>query len=115
MDRNGDPRIVTGSAVAQRHSPVWEAYLTRFSLFHDQDETKNRTATLDLAFRKHGGPHEHIEHQGDVLACLKCNEPSILQMALDPALTAKQSENDSLRRAAGEATRGRARNQGSRS
>ena len=83
------------TAVAQRDAPVWECYLPKVSIYHD--ESSSRPAlTVDFLFKKHGGPHEHTEHQAYVLAYLKKDEEQILKLAADPQLITKKNEKTKL-------------------
>ena len=75
----------------QRDAPVWEAYLPTISIYHD-DSNKLPAITVDFLFKKHGGPHEHTEHQAYVLVYLKKDEEQILKLAADPQLIKKQNE-----------------------
>ena len=75
----------------QRDAPVWEAYLPKISIFEDTS-TPQPAITVDLHFKKNGGPHEHTEHQAYILAYLKKDEEQILKLASDPQLTSKKNE-----------------------
>jgi len=86
--------ICVSTAYAQRDAPVWECYLPKVSIYHEQTE-KNPALTIDLLFKKNGGPHEHTEHQAYVLVYLKKDEEQILKLAGDPQLTKKQNEKTS--------------------
>jgi hypothetical protein len=83
------------TAFAQRDAPVWESYLPRVSIYHENMD-KNPSITIDFLFRKNGGPHEHIEHQAYILIYLKKDEAEILKLAADPQLTKKQNEKTKL-------------------
>lgn len=83
------------TAVAQRDAPVWECYLPKVLIY--RDESNSRPAlTVDFLFKKHGGPHEHTEHQAYVLAYLKKDEEQILKLAADPQLITKKNEKTKL-------------------
>jgi hypothetical protein len=82
-------------ALAQRDAPVWESYLPKFSIYHD-DTNRSPALTLDFLFKKNGGPYEHKEHQAYVLVYLKQDEEEILKLAADPELTKKQNEKTKL-------------------
>jgi hypothetical protein len=83
------------TAVAQRDAPVWECYLPKVSIYHD--ESNSRPAlTVDFLFKKHGGPREHTEHQAYVLAYLKKDEDQILKLAADPQLVTKKNEKTKM-------------------
>lgn len=85
----------TATALGQRDAPVWECYLPKVSIYHE-DANKNPALTIDFLFRKDGGPHEHTEHQAYVLVYLKKDEEQILKLAADPQLTNKQNEKTKL-------------------
>jgi len=78
-------------AFGQRDAPVWEAYLTKISILEDTSNLQP-AITVDLNFKKSGGPHEHNEHQAYVLVYLKNDEEAILKLAADPQLTTKKNE-----------------------
>src|ERR1044072_1086113 len=83
--------LCVSTAVAQRDAPVWECYLPKVSIYHD--ESNSRPAlTVDFLFKKHGGPREHTEHQAYVLASLKKDEDQIVKLAADPQLVTKKNE-----------------------
>jgi hypothetical protein len=83
------------TAFGQRDAPVWEAYLPKVSIYHD--DSNNRPAlTVDFLFKKHGGPHEHIEHQAYVLVYLKKDEDEIMKLTADPELIKKKNEKTKL-------------------
>src|SRR6185436_3086738 len=48
--------------------------------------------TLDLLFKKNGGPVEHKEHQAYILVYLKKDEEQILKLAGDAELVNKENE-----------------------
>ena len=75
----------------QRDAPVWECYLPKISIYHD-DSNRHPAITVDFLFKKHGGPGEHTEHQAYVLVYLTKDEEQILKLAADPQLTKKQNE-----------------------
>ena len=83
------------TAFAQRDAPVWESYLPKVAIYHD--ETDKRSAlTLDFLFKKHGGPVEHTEHQAYVLVYLKKDEDEIMKLIGDPELIKKKNEKTKL-------------------
>jgi hypothetical protein len=45
-------------AFGQRDAPVWESYLPRFSIYHDNSNGHD-SITIDFLFKKNGGPFEH--------------------------------------------------------
>src|SRR5688500_1135688 len=79
----------------QRDAPVWESYLPRVSIYHD-DSNNHPAITVDFLFKKNGGPHEHTEHQAYILVYLKRDEVEILKLAGDPELIKKQNEKTKL-------------------
>ena len=79
----------------QRDAPVWESYLPKILIYHN-DSNGHPALTIDLLFKKNGGPHEHTEHQAYILAYLKKDEEEILKLAADPQLTKKQNEKTKL-------------------
>ena len=79
----------------QRDAPVWESYLPRVSIYHD-DSNNHPAITVDFLFKKNGGPHEHTEHQAYLLIYLKRDEEEILKLAGDPELIKKQNEKTKL-------------------
>lgn len=83
------------TALGQRDAPVWESYLPKISIYHD-NSNRHPAITLDFLFKKHGGPHEHTEHQAYVLVYLKKDEEQILKLAGDPELTKKKNEKTKL-------------------
>ena len=87
--------LCVSPAFAQRDAPVWESYLPRIAVYHD-DSSKQPALTISFLFKKNGGPHEHTEHQAYVLAYLKKDEEQILKLAGDPALTNKKNEKTKL-------------------
>lgn len=87
--------LFVSTAFAQRDAPLWEAYLPKIAIYHD--ETNGKPAiTLDFLFNKNGGPHEHTEHQAYVLLYLKKDEDQILKLSADPELTNKKNEKTKL-------------------
>jgi len=87
--------VWASAAFAQRDAPVWEAYLPKVSIYHD-NSSKQPALTVDFLFKKNGGPHEHVEHQAYVLVYLRQDEEQILKLARDPELTKKQNEKTKL-------------------
>jgi hypothetical protein len=87
--------LSVSSAFGQRDAPVWESYLPKVSIYHDNTNTQS-AITIDFLFKKNGGPHEHIEHQAYVLVYLKKDEEQILKLAGDPQLIKKQNEKTKL-------------------
>jgi hypothetical protein len=82
-------------AFGQRDSPVWESYLPKISIYHD-DLNSRPALTIDFLFKKNGGPYEHKEHQAYVLVYLKKDEEEILKLATDPQLVNKKNEKTKL-------------------
>lgn len=78
-------------AFGQRDAPVYESYLPQFSIYHDSSNGHN-AITIDLLFKKNGGPVEHAEHQAYILVYLKKDEAEILKLAGDAELVKKQNE-----------------------
>ena len=78
-------------AFGQRDAPVYESYLPQFSIYHDTINGHN-AITIDLLFKKNGGPVEHTEHQAYILVYLKKDEEQILKLAGDSQLVDKQNE-----------------------
>jgi len=78
-------------AFGQRDAPVYEAYLPQFSIYHDTSEGNN-AITIDLLFKKNGGPVEHTEHQAYILVYLKKDEEQIMKLAGNSELVNKQNE-----------------------
>ena len=88
--------FLCGSTVfGQRDAPVWESYLPKILIYHDESN-RHGAITIDFLFKKHGGPHEHTEHQAYVLVFLKKDEEQILKLAADPQLIKKQNEKTKL-------------------
>ena len=87
--------LSVSTAFGQRDAPVWESYLPTFSIYHD-DSNKHPALTVDFLFKKHGGPHEHTEHQAYVLVYLKKDEDEIMKLARDPQLITKKNEKTKL-------------------
>src|SRR5262245_44046732 len=79
------------TALAQRDAPVWESYLPQLAIYHD-DDNRNPGITVDFLFKKHGGPHEHTEHQAYVLVYLTKDEEQIMKLAADPEVIKKKNE-----------------------
>lgn len=79
--------------LAQRDAPVFESRLSRFAAWHDKDQS---SLVVDFSFRKVGGPHEHTEYQCYILAYAKSEEEAILKLAVDPTLTDKKTEKNTL-------------------
>jgi hypothetical protein len=78
-------------AFGQRDAPVYESYLPHFSIYHDTIK-ENNAITIDLLFKKNGGPVEHTEHQAYILVYLKKDEEQILKLAGDAELVNKKNE-----------------------
>jgi len=87
--------LSVSTAFGQRDAPVWEAYLPKITIYHD-DSNKHSALTVDFLFKKHGGPHEHTEHQAYVLVYLKKDEAEIMKLAADPELVKKKNEKTKL-------------------
>jgi hypothetical protein len=87
--------LCVSPALAQRDAPVWECYLPKVSIYHDERD-RNPGITIDFLFKKNGGPHEHVEHQAYVLVYLSKDEDQILKLAADPELTKKENEKTKL-------------------
>jgi hypothetical protein len=87
--------LSVSTAFGQRDAPVWEAYLPTFSIYHD-DSNNHPALTVDFLFKKHGGPHEHTEHQAYVLVYLKKDEDEIMKLAADTELIKKKNEKTKL-------------------
>lgn len=83
------------TAFGQRDAPVWESYLPKISIYHN-DINKHPAITIDFLFKKHGGPPEHTEHQAYILVYLTKDEEEILKLAEDPQLTSKKNEKTKL-------------------
>ena len=77
--------LLSTSAFAQRDAPVWESYVARQSLYHENDDSM----TIELLFKKEGGSSEHTHHQMYILAYLKKDEQTILELARDSSLQDK--------------------------
>ena len=75
----------------QRDAPVYESYLPQFSIYHDTSEG-HHAITIDLLFKKNGGPVEHTEHQAYILVYLKKDEEQILKLAGNSELVKKENE-----------------------
>lgn len=87
--------LFVSPAFGQRDAPVWESYLPRISIYHD-NSNQQPALTVDFLFKKNGGPHEHTEHQAYVLVYLKKDEEQILKLAADAELVKKQNEKTKL-------------------
>jgi hypothetical protein len=87
--------LYSPAAFGQRDSPVWESYLPKISIYHD-DLNSRPALTIDFLFKKNGGPYEHKEHQAYVLVYLKKDEEEILKLAADPQLISKKNEKTKL-------------------
>lgn len=87
--------VSVSTAFGQRDAPVWESYLPKVAIYHD-DSNNHPALTVDFLFKKHGGPHEHTEHQAYVLVYLKKDEEQILKLAADPELVKKKNEKTKL-------------------
>jgi hypothetical protein len=83
--------LCVSTAVAQRDAPVWECYLPKVLIYHEE-VNKHPSLTIDFLFKKNGGPYEHSEHQAYVLVYLTKDEEQILKLARDPQLTSKRNE-----------------------
>ena len=83
--------LCASTALGQRDAPVWESYLPKISIYHD-DVNSRPAITIDFLFKKHGGPHEHKEHQAYILVYLKKDEEQIIKLAGDPQLVKKENE-----------------------
>lgn len=83
--------LLVSPAFGQRDAPVYESYLPQFSIYHDTSNGHN-AITIDLLFKKNGGPVEHTEHQAYLLVYLKKDEAEILKLAGDAELVKKQNE-----------------------
>jgi len=77
------------TAFGQRDAPVYESYLPQFSIYHDNNNGRN-AITIDLLFKKNGGPAEHTEHQAYILVYLKKDEDQILKLAGNAELVKKE-------------------------
>jgi hypothetical protein len=75
----------------QRDAPVWEAYLPSVSIYHD-DSNNHDALTINLLFKKNGGPYQHTQHQAYVLVYLKKDEEQIMKLAGDSQLVRKRIE-----------------------
>jgi hypothetical protein len=87
--------LFVSTAFGQRDAPVWESYLPKISIYHD-NSNRHPAITVDFLFKKNGGPHEHTEHQAYVLVYLKKDEEQILKLAADSELIKKQNEKTKL-------------------
>ena len=87
--------VCISTAFGQRDAPVWEAYLPKLSIYHENGN-KQPALTIDFLFEKNGGPHEHTEHQAYVLVYLKKDEEEIMKLAADPQLIKKENEKTKL-------------------
>lgn len=87
--------LCVSTAFGQRDAPVWESYLPKFSVYHE-DGDRRGAITVDFLFKKNGGPHEHTEHQAYVLIYLKKDEEQILKLAGDSQLVGKKNEKTKL-------------------
>ena len=87
--------LFSPTAFGQRDSPVWEAYLPKISIYHD-DVNRHPALTIDFMFKKNGGPYEHKEHQAYILVYLTKDEAEILKLAADPQLITKKNEKTKL-------------------
>jgi len=83
--------LLVSPAFGQRDAPVYESYLPQFAIYHDTSKGNN-AITIDLLFKKNGGPAEHIEHQAYILVYLKKDEEQILNLAQDAELVKKERE-----------------------
>ncbi|HEY7546415.1 MAG TPA: hypothetical protein VID27_16115 [Blastocatellia bacterium] len=87
--------LLASTAFGQRDAPVWDSYLPRISVYPDKRNGQD-AITIDLLFKKNGGPYEHTEHQSYILLFLKKDEEQILKLAGDPQLTGKHNEKTKL-------------------
>ena len=83
--------VCVPTAFGQRDAPVYESYLPQFSIYHDNNNGRN-AITIDLLFKKNGGPAEHTEHQAYILVYLKKDEEQILKLAGNAELVKKENE-----------------------
>lgn len=83
------------TAFGQRDAPVWESYLPKISIYHENSGGQ-AAITIDFLFKKNGGPYEHTEHQAYILVYLKTDEEQILKLAGDSQLVKKQNEKTKL-------------------
>jgi hypothetical protein len=65
------------TAHAQRDAPIWESHLASMSIYHEDGSS----LTIELLYKKEGGPHEHNQHQMYLLAYLAKDEAEILKLA----------------------------------
>jgi hypothetical protein len=84
--------IAPQAALAQRDAPVWECYLPKIEIYHEDDSK----LSIDLLFKKNGGPYEHIEHQCYILAYLVGDEAEIMKLAADKELIKKKENKTPL-------------------
>jgi hypothetical protein len=84
--------LLSTSAVAQKVAPVWESYLARQSIYREKVDS----LTLELLFKKEGGPTEHTHHQMYILAYLRKDESQILEMAKDASLLDKRKADQPM-------------------
>jgi hypothetical protein len=87
--------LLASTALGQRDAPVWDSYLPGISIYFDKSNGQD-AITIDLLFKKNGGPYEHTEHQAYILLCLKKDEEQILKLAGDPHLVNKHNEKSKL-------------------
>ncbi|HJQ24742.1 MAG TPA: hypothetical protein VKA60_12565 [Blastocatellia bacterium] len=83
------------TAFGQRDAPVWESYLPKISIYHENSH-RHAAITIDFLFKKNGGPYEHNEHQAYILVYLKKDEEQILKLADNSQLVSKQNEKTKL-------------------
>lgn len=77
---------------AQRDPPSAECNLACITVFHKDPHT----ISVDLLFKKTGGPHEHFERQMYILAYLKSDEAEIMKLASDPSLLDKNAPDKKM-------------------
>ena len=86
--------LVPSMALAQRDPPVWECYLSSFSIAPISiAPIENSKLALDVEFRKAYGPIEHREHQMYLIGYLQKDEAEILKIAADVALLDKRKQD----------------------
>ena len=70
------------AAYAQRDPPIWESHLASLSIYHES----RSSLTIEILYKKEGGPYEHNQHRMYLLAYLKKDEGKILALASFPTL-----------------------------
>ena len=78
--------FLSNPAFAQQDPPVWESYLSRLTVYHERDDS----LTVDLLFKKEGGPVKHTQQQMYILIYLTMDEAKIHELATNPALLDKR-------------------------